>query len=61
MDLALPPHVGPLRASVLCSDRMVLKEQLLQGLWLTQAGGEGGVRNVGEASSARGRRDVAPA
>ena len=28
---------GRLRASVLCSDRMGLKEQLIRGLWLTQA------------------------
>ena len=46
MDLAQPLHVGRLRASVLCSDRTGLKEQLIRGLWLTQAGGreEYGVR-----------------
>ena len=34
--------VGNLRAFILRSDRMVLKEQLIQGLWLTQArGGRG--------------------
>ena len=38
LDLDLPVHVGHLRASVRCSHRMGLKEQLLQGLWLTQAG-----------------------
>ena len=37
MDLALPLHVGRLRSSVLHSDRTGLKEQLLWGLWLTQA------------------------
>ena len=38
LDLAPPLHVGRLRASILCSDRTWLKEQLLRGLWLTQAG-----------------------
>ena len=41
LDLALPLCVGCLRASVLHSDRMGLKEQLIRGLWLTQAGGGG--------------------
>ena len=49
LDLDPPLHVGCLRASVLCSDRTGLKEQLLQRLWLTEAGGEGGVQNVGRA------------
>ena len=31
MDLALPLRVGHLRASVLCSDRKELKEQLMEG------------------------------
>ena len=44
LDLDPPLLVGRLRASVLCSHRTGLKEQLLPGLWLTQAGGEGGVR-----------------
>ena len=39
MDLDPPLRVGRLRASVLCSDRTGLKEPLLRGLWLTQAGG----------------------
>ena len=39
LDLDLPLHVGRLRASVLCSNRTGLKEQLLRGLWLTQAVG----------------------
>ena len=39
LDLALPLHVGRLRVSVLRSDRMGLKEQLLWGLWLTEARG----------------------
>ena len=39
LDLAPPLRVSRLRASVLRSDRTGLKEQLLRGLWLTQAGG----------------------
>ena len=42
MDLDLPLCVGHLRASVLHSDRRGLKEQLIWGLWLTQAGGREG-------------------
>ena len=42
LDLAPPLRVGRLRVSVLCSDRTGLKEQLLRGLWLTQAGGREG-------------------
>ena len=42
LDFAPLLHVGRLRASVLRSDRMALKEQLIQGLWLTQAGGREG-------------------
>ena len=41
LDLALLLRVCNLRASVLRSDRTGLKEQLILGLWLTQAGGEG--------------------
>ena len=37
-----------LRVSVLCSDRTVLKEQLIRGLWLTQAGGREGYRMQGK-------------
>ena len=37
LDLGPPLHVGHLRASFLRSDRMGLKEQLIQGLWLTEA------------------------
>ena len=37
MELALPLSVGHLRASVPLSDRTGLKEQLIRGLWLTQA------------------------
>ena len=43
LDLDLPLHVGRLRVSVLLSERTGLEEQLLQGLWLTQAGGRGRV------------------
>ena len=61
LDLDPPLRVGRLRASVLLSDRTGLKEQLLRGLWLTQARGReryGG----GRASLRRQRRrDVAPA
>ena len=42
LDLDPPLHVGRLRASVLRSDRTGLKEQLIRGLWLTQAGGREG-------------------
>ena len=48
MDLDPPLHVGHLRVSVLRSDRSGLKEQLIQGLWLTQARGQGGVRMQGD-------------
>ena len=44
LDLALPLRVGRLRTSVLRSDSTGLKEQLLRGLWLTQAGGREGYR-----------------
>ena len=44
MDLDLPLRVGRLRASVLRSHRMGLKEQRVRGLWLTQAGGREGYR-----------------
>ena len=39
LDLDPPLQIGLLRASVPRPDRMGLKEQLLWGLWLTQAGG----------------------
>ena len=38
MDLDSSLRVGRLRASVLCSDRTRLEEQLIRGLWLSQAG-----------------------
>ena len=41
-DLDPPLPVGRLRASVLCSHRTGLKEQLIRGLWLTQAVGREG-------------------
>ena len=44
LDLDPPLRVGRLRASVFCSHRTGLKEQLLRGLWLTQAGGKEGYR-----------------
>ena len=60
LDLHPPPHVGHLMASVLCSHRMGLKEQLLWGLWLTQAGGGKGM-DAGRACGGRGQHDVAAA
>ena len=39
LDLDPPLRVGHLRASVLLSDRTGLKEQLIRGLWFSQAGG----------------------
>ena len=42
LDLAPPLRVGRLRVSVPHSDRTGLKELLLRGLWLTQAGGREG-------------------
>ena len=42
LDLAPPLRVGRLRASVLRPDRTGLKEQLIRGLWLTQARGREG-------------------
>ena len=52
LDLALPLHVGRLRASVLCSDRTGLKEQLIRGSGSLRLWGEGGVRLRGEAVAA---------
>ena len=54
LDLDPPLCVGRLRASVLCSDRTGLKEQLLRGLWLTQAGGGSGTEEAGRACCVRG-------
>ena len=48
LDLDPPLHVGNLRVSVLGSDRTGLKEQLIRGLWLTQARGREGYRMRGE-------------
>ena len=50
--LALPLSVGRLRVSVLCLDRTRLKEQLLSGLWLTQARGREGYGVRGEPAAA---------
>ena len=47
LDLDPPLRVGRLRASILRSDRTGLKEQLLWGLWLTQAGGREWYRGGG--------------
>ena len=52
LDLDPPLRVGCLRASVPRLDRTGLKEQLIRGLWLTQAVGEEGVRIRGEPAVA---------
>ena len=52
LDLDPPLRVGLLRASVLRSDRMELKEQLIWWLRLTKAGGEGRVQMRGEPAAA---------
>ena len=52
LDLDPPLHVGHLRVSVLCSDRMGLKEQLIPGLWVTQARGRDGYGVRGELGAA---------
>ena len=52
MDLAPPLRVGRLRASIPRSDRTGLKEQLIRGLLLTQAGGREGYRMQGEPVAA---------
>ena len=52
MDLVPPLRVGCLRASVLHSDRTGLKEQLIRGLWLTQAAGREAYRVWGEPAAA---------
>ena len=52
LHLALPLHVGHPLASVLCPDRRWLKEQLIRGLWLTQAGGREGYGVWGEPVAA---------
>ena len=60
LDLDPPLRVGRLRASVLRSERMGLKEQLLRGLWLTQDGGREGY-GCGVSLRRQRRRDVAAA
>ena len=52
MDLAPPLCVGRLRVSVLHPDRTGLKEWLIRGLWLTQAGGMEGYGMRGEPAAA---------
>ena len=47
LDLDPPLRVGRLRASIPGPDRTGLKEQLLRGLWLTQAVGREGYRGGG--------------
>ena len=52
MDFTLPLRVGHLRVSITRPDRMVLKEQLIRWLWLTQAGGREGYGMWGEPAAA---------
>ena len=54
LDLDPPLRVGRLRASVPRPDRTGLKEQLLRGLWLAQAGGGRGTEEAGRACGVRG-------
>ena len=54
MDLDPPLCVGRLKVSVLRSHRTGLKEQLLRGLWLTQAAGREGYG--GDGASLRRQR-----
>ena len=54
MDSTPPLRVGRLRASIPRPDRTGLKEQLLGGLWLTQAGGGRGTEEAGRACGVRG-------
>ena len=52
LHLALPLHVGHPLMSVLHPDSRGLKEQLIKGLWLTQAGGREGYIMQGESAAA---------
>ena len=61
LDLDPPLRVGRLRASVPRPDRTGLKEQLLLGLWLTQAGGREGYGGGGVSLRWQRRHDVAAA
>ena len=61
LDLHPPLRVGCLRASVLRSHRTGLKEQLLRGLWLTQAGGRERYGGGGVSLRRQRRHDIAAA
>ena len=61
LDLDPPLHIGRLRVSVLRSDRLGLKEQLIRGFWLTQAGGREWYGGGGASLRRQRRRDVAAA
>ena len=52
LDLALPLHVGYPLASVLHPDRRGLKEPLIRGFWITQAGGRVGYGMWAEPAAA---------
>ena len=60
LDMDLPLCVGHLRASVLCSDRMGLKEYLIGGSGSLRLVGGRGTESGGSCGSS-GRHDVAPA
>ena len=60
LDLAPSLHVRRPLASILCPDRRGLKERVIKGLWLTQAGGREGY-GCGASLRRRGWHDVAPA
>ena len=55
LDLALPLHVSHPLVSVICPDRRGLKEQLIRGLWLTQAKGREEYEMWGEPVVAEAR------
>ena len=61
LDLAPPLNVGHPLASVLLPGRRGLKDQLIRGLWLTQAGGWEAYRMQGEPVAAEASSDVATA
>ena len=46
--MALPLHVGHPLVSIIHPDKRRLKDWLIRGLWLTQAGGREGYRMQGE-------------
>ena len=61
LDLAPPLHVGHPLASVLRPERRGLKERLIRGIWLTQAGRKEGFRVRGKPAMTEASSDVATA